>query len=185
DTPIYHLPWIAHLAKSGDAVFYPAYEAQPGAPNALQHLIAALNIATQQALGNLRPPVVMIGYSRGAGLAVDYTAVATAVGPVPKAVLAVFPAMSDPKLDLRGVAKGTRFTFLVGDEDTTVGSLGQRILAGMLIKASYPEALVKSVIVQSHDGWHATHTSVLDTSAPAREAFWAPADAMIASVLKG
>jgi len=183
-TPIYHLPWIAHLAKTGDAVFYPAYEAQPGGPDALLHVIRALTIATP-VLGKLRPPVVVIGYSRGGGLAVDYTAVARAVGPVPKAVLAVFPAMSDTKLDLRSVAPGTRFVFLVGDRDTVVGALGARVLFGMLLKAKYPTSLVKTEIVQSHDGWSANHLAPLGTSAAAKDAFWAPADRLIASVLKG
>src|SRR5436309_1045401 len=112
DTPAYHRPWLRHLAAQGNAVLYPRYETIPGDPRALRFLFDALPPAAAQ----IRPkglPVVLIGYSRGGGLAVDYTALHPQLG-IPRAVLAVFPILLDPKLDLRSIPPRVRFVFLVG-----------------------------------------------------------------------
>jgi hypothetical protein len=183
-TPAHHLPWIAHLAAKGSAVFYPAYEAKPGGANALDHVIAGVNLAVPS-LGSARPPVVVIGYARGAGLAVDYSAVASVAGPVPKAVLGVFPQMFDPRLDMRTVSPGTRFLFLVGDRDTVAGTLGAQVLVSLLARARYPSRLVRVQTVASHGGFVASHAAPLGTSAAAQRAFWAPADALIAAARGG
>ncbi len=183
-TPYHHRPWLRHLAATGNVVFYPRFESYPGEPGALRNAIAGIRAAMAKTSLPRAVPVVVIGFSRGGGLAVDYTAIAPVVGPTPRAVLSVFPAMSDQKLDLRGIQPGTRFVFLVGDEDSVVGDQGAQILTDYLRAFNYPAELVSTEVVRTGGGFVATHLSVLKTSAGARRAFWDRADRLIADVTR-
>ncbi len=180
DTPAYHRPWLRHLAAQGNAVLYPRYETIPGDARGLRFLFDALPPAAAQ----VEPkglPVVLIGYSRGGGLAVDYTALHPQIG-LPRAVLAVFPVLLDPKLDLRSIPPRVRFVFLVGDRDTQVGAGGASELLRQLVGAGYPRRLLRAELVRSRGGFQATHLSVLDSGPGARRAFWARVDRLIESV---
>jgi pimeloyl-ACP methyl ester carboxylesterase len=180
DTPAHHRPWLRHLAAKGNAVLYPRYETIPGDPRGLRFLFDAL----PPAAARVRPhglPVVLIGYSRGGGLAIDYTALHPQFG-LPRAVLAVFPILLDPKLDLRSIPPRVRFLFLVGDRDTQVGAAGAAELAQRLAAAGYPRRLMRAELVRSRGDFVATHLSVLENSPGARRAFWARADRLIESV---
>jgi pimeloyl-ACP methyl ester carboxylesterase len=179
DTPANHRPWLRHLAERGNAVLYPRYEAIPGDARALRFLFDAVPPAAGGLPKGL--PVVLIGYSRGGGLAVDYTALHPQIG-LPRAVLAVFPILLDPKLDLRSIPPRVRFLFLVGDRDTQVGASGAADLVRQLAAAGYPRRLMRGELVRSHGGFQATHLSVLESGPGARRAFWAPADRLIESV---
>jgi dienelactone hydrolase len=183
DTPANHRPWLRHLAERGNAVLYPRYETIPGDSRALRFLFDAVPPAAAQ----VHPrdlPVVLIGYSRGGGLAVDYTALAPQIG-TPRAVLAVFPVLLDPKLTLRAIPPRVRFLFLVGDRDTQVGAGGARDLLRQLLAGGYPRRLLRAELVRSHDDFQATHLSPLETSPAARQAFWARADRLIEAVRNG
>lgn len=183
DTPANHRPWLRHLAAQGNAVLYPRYETIPGDSRGLRFLFDALPPAAAQ----VRPkglPVVLIGYSRGGGLAVDYTALHPQIG-LPRAVLAVFPVLLDPKLDLRSIPPRVRFVFLVGDRDTQVGAAGASDLLRQLVAAGYPRRLLRAELVPSRGGFQATHLSVLESSPGARRTFWARADRLIESVTSG
>jgi len=181
-TPYHHRPWLRHLAAEGNIVFYPRYEKYPGAPGALKNAIGGIRTAMDKATLKKPIPVVVIGYSRGAGLGFDYTAIAPVVGPTPKAVLEVFPAMQDPPLDLRGIQRGTRFVFLVGEDDAVVGNAGAEILMKQLDRFHYPRRLVKAELVKTRTGFLASHLSVLETTPQAKAAFWDRADRLIRSV---
>ncbi len=183
-TPSHHRPWLRHLAAKGDVVFYPRFEEYPGAPGALRHAIEGIRTAMARTRLPRAVPVVVIGYSRGGGLGFDYTAIAPVVGPTPKAVLAVFPAMQDQRLDLRGIQPGTRFVFLVGDEDSVVGEIGAQVLVAQLESAGYPAKLIRTETVRSGNGFVATHLSVLETTPGARKAFWDRADRLIDEVTR-
>ena len=180
DTPANHRPWLRHLAAKGNAVLYPRYETIPGDPRGLRFLFDALPPAAAQ----VRPqglPVVLIGYSRGGGLAIDYTALHPQFG-LPRAVLAVFPVLLDPRLDLRSIPPKVRFVFLVGDRDTTVGAAGASQLLRQLVAAGYPKRLLRAELVRSRGAFQANHFSVLEDSPGARRAFWARADRLIQRV---
>ena len=168
--------WLRHLAEQGNAVLYPRYETIPGDSRGLRFLYDALPSAAAQLPKGL--PVVLIGYSRGGGLAVDYTALAPHIG-TPKAVLAVFPILLDPRLNLRSIRPSTRFLFLVGDRDTQVGAEGARDLLQQLLAAGYPRRLLRAELVRSQGDFQATHLSVLDNTPGARKAFWVRADKLI------
>jgi pimeloyl-ACP methyl ester carboxylesterase len=180
DTPYYHRPWLRHLAARGNAVLYPRYETVPGDSRALRFLYDALPPAAKTLPKGL--PIVLIGYSRGGGLAVDYTALAPQLG-TPRAVLAVFPILLDPRLRLRSIPPSVRFLFLVGDRDHQVGAAGARDLLQQLLAAGYPRRLLRAELVRSRAGFQATHLSVLENSPGARQAFWARADRLIAAVV--
>ena len=182
-TPYYHLPWLEHLAAK-NIVVYPRYEKYPGARGALKNAIIGINNAVAGAKIPESLPVVAIGYSRGGGLGFDYAAVAPAVGPIPKAVLEVFPGMQDPALDIRGIAPNTYFVFLVGQDDTVVGNRGAEVLIGILAAAKYPRQFVKEYTVKTHTGFLADHLAPLQTTQGAIDAFWHPADQLIAAVAK-
>lgn len=182
-TPYHHRPWLRHLASKGNIVFYPRFEKYPGAPSALKNAITGIRTAMDKTTFTKPLPVVVIGYSRGGGLGFDYTAIAPVVGPTPKAVLGVFPAMQDPALDLRGIQPGTRFVFLVGEDDTVVGNVGANILMAQLFKAKYPKHLVKAELVKTKPGFVASHLSVLETTPGAKAAFWDRADRLIENVI--
>jgi len=182
DTPANHRPWLHHLAARGNAVLYPRYETIPGDARGLRFLFDALPPAAAQ----VEPkglPVILIGYSRGGGLAVDYTALHPQLG-LPRAVLAVFPILLDPKLDLRSIPPRVRFVFLVGDRDTQVGAGGAAELVQRLAAAGYPKRLLRAELVRSRGVFQATHLSVLENSPGARRAFWTRADRLIESVLR-
>lgn len=179
DTPYYHRPWLRHLASRGNAVLYPRYETVPGDSRALRFLYDALPPAAAKLPKGL--PVVLIGYSRGGGLAVDYSALAPAIG-TPRAVFAVFPILLDPRLHLRSIRPSVRFLFLVGDRDTQVGASGAQDLLRQLLAAGYPRKLLRAELVRSRGDFQATHLSVLENSPGARRAFWLRADRLIAAV---
>jgi dienelactone hydrolase len=179
DTPYYHRPWLRHLAERGNAVLYPRYEQIPGDARGLRFLVDALPPAAAQLPKGL--PVVLIGYSRGGGLAVDYAALQPEIG-TPRAVLAVFPILLDARLHLRSIPPRVRFLFLVGDQDAQVGAGGTRDLLQQLLSAGYPRRLLRAELVRSHGDFRATHLSVLENSPGARQAFWARADRLIAAV---
>ena len=182
-TPEYHRPWLRHLAAKGNAVLYPRYEVRPGEPGGLQHAIDGIKRGMRHLEAKGRP-IVSIGYSRGGGMAVQYMGIARAVGVVPDAVLAVFPALLDPVLDLTVVPRTTRFVFLVGDKDVSVGYFGANRLLDQLSAAGHPMELLTEEVVRSRDGFEATHLSVLENTPGARRAFWARADRLIAGVVK-
>ncbi len=178
-TPVNHRPWLLHLARQGDAVVYPRYEISPGSFGAIRHTTAAVGAARRR-LGNPDLPSVVVGYSRGGRLAVEYTAVAPAFGKPPAAVMSIFPGQVNPaaeeRIDLRSLDRKTRVVILVGDHDNREGA---RELLQRLQTAAVPASQVHAVLVQSVAGFVADHLSVFRTSPEARRAFWARADGLV------
>jgi predicted esterase len=180
-TPVHHRPWLDHLARSGNYVLYPRYELYPGAARGLKHAVLGTLAALKEVDPKHELPLVLVGYSRGGGMAVAIAALAPALGLAPKAVLGVFPADMEPTLDYTMTPPGLEVVFLVGDMDTVVGDVGARRLAARLLAAGFPSANVRMHVVHSPPGFQATHLSVLSDSDEAQRAFWVPADRLIAS----
>ena len=124
-------------------------------------------------------PLILIGYSRGGGMAVELAGLSPALGLAPKAVLGVFPADMEAPIDFSSTSRETRFLFLVGDMDTVVGDVGARRLSERLLSAGLPPANIQTRVVHSPLGFEATHLSVLSDSNDARRAFWIPADTVV------
>jgi pimeloyl-ACP methyl ester carboxylesterase len=183
ETPKNHVAWLKHLALEGNDVVYPRYEVGGGS-NPYPHLDHALDVALGR-LGRPKVPTVVVGYSRGGRLAVDYAAYRAAEGDEPRAVLAVFPGLNSPLerlIPLDQLDAKTRIVMMVGDRDTGVGGVGARALLVRLEQVHFPANRIQIIGVKSTKTFSATHLSVLETTPGAKKAFWEPADKLIDSV---
>jgi pimeloyl-ACP methyl ester carboxylesterase len=181
-TPRDHRAWIDHLTRRGDAVVYPRYETV-GNPAPGPTIVRAVGRALDR-LG-ARPPLVVVGYSRGERIAPDYAALADASARAahPVAVAAIFPGPVSPleqRVDLSTLDPHTRFLILVGDRDRVVGNGGARELLLRLATAGFPAARITAHLVRSQGRFVADHLAPLDDSPAARHAFWAPVDRLVA-----
>ena len=181
-TPAHHRPWLDHLARSGSYVIYPRYELHPGAALGMKHAVVGTLAALQKVDPKGKLPLVLMGYSRGGGMAVEMAGLSPALNITPKAVLGVLPADMEPLIDFTRTPRTLRVLFLVGDMDTVVGDVGAHRLADRLVSAGFPPANIRTQVVHSPLGFEATHLSVLSDSNDARRAYWIPADTLIASV---
>jgi pimeloyl-ACP methyl ester carboxylesterase len=183
ETPSNHLPWLKHLAALGSDVIYPRYE-QGGSPDPFPNIQTAVKTATEK-LGKPHVPVILIGYSRGGRIAVDYAALRAANGHEPKLVLTVFPAVYSPHerlVSFKHLDSKLKLAIMLGDKDTSVGFEGGRTILARLKLANFPPENIKLIGVKSKGKFQATHLSVIEDSPGARAAFWKPTDKLIESV---
>jgi pimeloyl-ACP methyl ester carboxylesterase len=163
-------------------VIYPMYEIQPGARGAIRHTLNAVDRALRR-LGRPKVPVVIVGYSRGGRLAVEFAAIAPAIQVVPAAVMSIFPSSLNPlaeeTIDLRTLEPSTRITLVVGQEDSRKGA---QELLHRLEQAGFPAGHIKAVLIHSKGSFHADHFSALQSGPEARRQFWATLDRLIRSV---
>lgn len=181
ETPANHVAWLKHLAAKGNHVIYPRYE-RGGYPDPYGHINAAVKVAMAK-LGKPDLPLVVIGYSRGGRIAVDYAAFQAARGNKAKLVVAVFPAPhseADRLGPLNRLDDNTQIAFMVGDEDTVVGGLGARAMLRRLSEVNFPPEEIHVIPVKSKGSFRATHFSAMATTPAARAAIWRPVDRLIA-----
>jgi pimeloyl-ACP methyl ester carboxylesterase len=182
ETPVNHVPWLKHLASEGSDVVYPRYEVGGGF-DPYPHIDHAVDAALAE-LGRSKVPMVVIGFSRGGRVAVDYAAFEAARGHEPKLVLAVFPGLHSPlerlgplqKLDAR-----TRIVMMMGDRDKSVDGIGARAILYRLEQARFPPERIQLIFVTSTKRFSATHLAPLETTPGAKKAFWTPTDRLIES----
>jgi pimeloyl-ACP methyl ester carboxylesterase len=181
-TPKNHLPWLRHLVAEGNDVVYPRYETRPGAYGAIRHTLTAVGAALRR-LGRPHAPFVVVGYSRGGRLAVEFAAVAPLDGVLPAAAMSIFPADWNPateeRIDLRSLSTAARILILAGQEDSREGA---RELLARLEQAHFPPGHVQAVLIRSKGSFVADHASALGTGPEARRQFWARLDRLIAAV---
>jgi predicted esterase len=183
ETPANHVPWLKHLAAEGNDVIYPRYEVG-ASTNPYPNIDTAVRHATSR-LGRPHVPVIVIGYSRGGRIAIDYAALRAAAGHEPRLVMCVFPAVHAPGerlASLKPLDGKMRLVLMVGDKDTGVDGSGARVILARLELANFPGSRIKLIIVRSTKTFQATHTSVLESNKGARLAFWKPTDKLIESV---
>ena len=181
-TPVNHTPWIEHLAEKGNDVVYPRYEAKPGAYGAVRHTVVAVHAALAR-LGRPHVPLVVVGYSRGGRLAVEFAAVLPLLGAAPAAVMSIFPSRLNPleeeQVDLKSLDPRTRILLVVGQEDSRDGA---QELLGRLEQVSFPPGQIQAVMIKSKGSFHADHFSAMRTSPEAKRQFWDRLDRLIARV---
>ena len=183
ETPKNHVAWLKHLAAEGSDVVYPRYEVGVST-NPYPDIDAALASARRR-LGNPNVPVVVIGYSRGGRLAIDYSAALAAHGHEPRLALLVFPAVHAPGerlISLRSFDSRLRVVMMVGDKDKVVDGAGARVVLARLELTRFPASRIKLMVVSSTRTFKATHLSVLGESPGAKAEIWRPADQLIDSV---
>jgi acetyl esterase/lipase len=127
--PAYYGGWIDHIAKSGNIVLYPLFEASRRDPpqNSLRNAIESTKQALQHLAeaGPVKPilsNLPIVGHSLGAGLAVQMAGVAASSGlPQPKAVMAVQPgwmaSKTYPTDNLTCIPPSTYLLVVEGDKD--------------------------------------------------------------------
>ena len=182
--PANHIAWINDLLNHGAIVVYPRWELS-FVRAAMPHVIAGVKKAMSK-VDMKGLPILSLGYSRGGGLAVEYAAEAPRHGlPSPNAVLSVFPApfgdWSHP-INLKSIKHSTPIDFLLGQQDTEVGSGGVRLLLLRLQRAKFPPGKVKVHVVKSHGDFVADHTAPMGISPEARRAFWVPAEQLLSKI---
>jgi hypothetical protein len=171
-------PWLAHLVAGGSAVIFPRYQLGGDAPGPA--FVEAYRRALQRGFSFLHTtaPVVAMGYSYGATLAVYYAADATRWGlPRPAAVDAVFPAGLVAGVPLPRLAPAVSVLVQVGDHDTEAGPPGAASIWAWLaghVRKRYQ-------VVVSGGSFVAVHAAPKETTPAARRAFWAPLDGLIAA----
>ena len=183
ETPANHVPWLKHLAAEGSDVIYPRYEVG-ASTNPYPNIDTAVREARSK-LGEPHVPVIVIGYSRGGRIAIDYAALRASAGHEPRLVLCVFPAVHAPGerlTSLKPLDANMRLVLMVGDKDTGVHGSGARVILARLELANFPASRIRLIIVRSTKTFQATHTSVLENNRGARLAFWRPTDKLIQSV---
>jgi hypothetical protein len=182
-TPRNHRPWIDHLVKRGAAVVYPRYE-ESYSQAVLDPAVAGIRTASKR-LGLSGVPVLALGYSRGAALAVEYAAVAPARGvPVPEAIETVNPVPYGEQariVDLHPLRPMTLVAVLISDRDPHAVD-GSTMLLHRLRDAGFPGQRIELNVAHSHDSFVADHLAPLSTSPAARAAYWKPTDVLVAKL---
>jgi pimeloyl-ACP methyl ester carboxylesterase len=169
-------PWQVHLAERRYDVIYPRYEDPPPDPNARNNIVGAVGRALGD-LGRPKVPLVLLGHSRGARLAVEAAAFLE-----PKLVLAFYPgqinAAFEPQTNFKLIPPSTNIWLFVGDKDTNVGDQGAVELAERLLSYDVPTKQIHAAVIHSN-GFNADHMSVYDLSPAAKRAIWDRADRLI------
>lgn len=135
--PLIYRGWLHHLARRGNLVVFPRYQAHALTPpwefarNALGAVRSAIEELKRP--GHARPDLekfAIVGHSAGGAISADMAALAAAEKlPVPRAVMIVQPGRglrgSDPPFfpaaDASRVPRETLWLVVVGDEDRVVG----------------------------------------------------------------
>jgi pimeloyl-ACP methyl ester carboxylesterase len=182
-TPHNHRPWFDHLTAGGAAVVYPRFELDYSR-GVLDHAVAGIRTAVNH-LGAGDLPVLVIGHSRGAALAVEYAAVAKSDhAPVPKAIYSVEPVAYGEQthiVDFQPIDHATRVVLVVGDRDPNAAG-GAHVLLERLQKGQFPGTEIKIQLVRSHGAFVADHLAVLRDSPGAQQAFWHPVDRLLEQI---
>jgi acetyl esterase/lipase len=182
-TPVNHRPWIDHLVREGNVVVYPRYE-QSYAASILDAAVAGVRTAEKR-LGEPDLPVLVVGYSRGGGLAVEYAAVAPARGvPVPQGVETVNTVAAGDQaqlVDIRPLRHDTVLSLIVSDKDG-LGADGARALLRRLRNSGFPGKQISLHFARSTGTFLADHMGPMSSAPAARKAYWAPTDALLAKL---
>ena len=183
-TPANHRAWIDHLVQHGAAVVYPRYEEDNSAA-VLEPAVAGIRTASDRLGLKATVPVLALGYSRGAALAVEYAAVAPAKGvPVPDAVETVNPVPYGEQarvVNLRPLQPSTVLAVLISDRDPHAVD-GSTLLLHRLRDAGFPGKQIRIDVARSHGSFVADHLAPLSALPAARRAYWAPTDALLAGL---
>jgi hypothetical protein len=179
-TPVNHRAWIDHLVAGGADVIYPRYE-QNYARSVLDAAVAGVRTAAKR-LPSTDMPVLALGYSRGAPLAVEYAAVARRSHvPVPVAIESVNPVPSGEwshVVDLSSLDHRTTVSLIASDADP--GAVwGTRGLLNRLRDAGFPAGKVLLRAARSHGSFVADHLAPLGDDPAVRAAYWRPTDQLL------
>jgi pimeloyl-ACP methyl ester carboxylesterase len=181
--PRFYAPWIAHLARAGNAVVYPRYQDSIAEPP--PQVLGNVLVGMREALGKIDADLdslVVVGHSAGGALASDYAAIADSVGlPVPRAVLSIYPGRAFrgirfalPAVDPSRIPAGTRLSVLSGADDGVVDPRDARAIYDGADRARRRFTVVRTPGASDH-------LAPQRDTAVARRVFWRRLDALIAA----
>jgi hypothetical protein len=182
-TPQNHRPWIDHLVKRGAVVVYPRYELDYSQA-VIDPAIEGVHTAKERLrLAGL--PVMALGYSRGAAMAVEYAALAKRRGvPVPDAVETVNPVPYGETariVNLKPIRRATILAVLISDKDPHAVD-GSTMLLHRLRDAGFPGDRIELNVAHSRKGFVADHLAPLSDAPAARAAYWGPTDSLLDAI---
>jgi hypothetical protein len=184
-TPQNHRPWIDHLVNRGAAVIYPRYEIDYSAA-VIDPAVTGVEGASKR-LRLSGVPVIALGYSRGAALAVEYAAVAARHDlPVPDAIETVNPVPYGETariVNLKPLRPKTVIALLLSDKDPHAID-GSTMLLNRLRDAGFPGKQIELNVAHSYKGFVADHLAPLSDARAARIAYWKPTDELLAGLSK-
>jgi dienelactone hydrolase len=173
--------WQKHLATEGYAVIFPREEQPSPDPNARTNVVVSAYQAIDR-LGNPKVPLIILGHSRGARIAVEAAGYL-----LPSEVISVFPGglhvFFEAPTDLGRIPDSTQIYLLWGDRDDVVTASGVHELQRRLAEARFPSSHVHVSVIRSAPGFSATHDSVYRTDAATRRHVWARIDKLIAKAV--
>lgn len=175
--------WQKHLATEGYAVIFPREEQPSPDPDARSNIVVSAYQAIDR-LGDPKVPLIILGHSRGARIAVE-----TSGYLVPTTeVISVFPGglnqfFEEPS-DLHRISHATQIYLLWGDQDHIVTESGVQEMQRRLAEARFPSSHVHVSVIRSTAGFRATHDSVYRTDAAVRRNVWAPIDKLLAKAVR-
>jgi hypothetical protein len=182
-TPQNHRPWIDHLVKRGAIVVYPRYEMDYSAA-VIDPAISGIQTAKKR-FSAVGLPVMALGYSRGAAMAVEYAALAARRNvPVPDAIETVNPVPYGETariVSLKPIRRGTMLAVLISDKDPHAID-GSTMLLHRLRDAGFPANEIELNVAHSRKGFVADHLAPLSASPAAQAAYWGPTDALLTSL---
>ncbi len=135
--------WIEHLARRGNLIVYPRYQADLLTPSEqfLANTIGAVLDAIEQLDGEDHIAAdlgrfAVVGHSVGGLLAANLAAIAEDASlPVPKAVMCIEPGGAERRSgwhdlieDMSRIPPGTLLLTVVGDDDRLVGEAGAKLI---------------------------------------------------------
>jgi acetyl esterase/lipase len=182
-TPQNHRAWIDHLVKRGAIVVYPRYEIEYSQA-VIDPAIQGIQTADRQlSLDGL--PVLALGYSRGAAMAVEYAALAARRGvPEPDAIETVNPVPYGETarvVNLKPIRPATILAILISDKDPHAID-GSTMLLNRLRDAGFPGKQIELDVAHSRKGFVADHLAPLSTAPAARKAYWSPTDSLLTTL---
>lgn len=191
--PYFYGAWLRHLVTEGNTVIYPVYQAAGTSPAALVDNALAGIAAGLRAFRADPSSVVAIGHTTGGAIAFDFAALAGREGlPVPRAVLAVYPARNPPggeiplaKLSL--IPAGTLLEAASGPGNRLPHGRAQALA---LLNAASRVPARRRIYERIQPVSPAVPAAVSPAvpapgSAADRRALWAPADRLIARARTG
>jgi dienelactone hydrolase len=129
-------------------------------------------------LGDLRVPVVAVGYSFGGALVNYYAGHASRWGvPTPHGVLSIFPTTRVAGKPAGTPPRSVRFILLAGDRDEVVGTAGADDFLAWLESHGVTRKTYR--LVRSNAALTASHEAPKKMTAASTRVFWAPIDLLV------
>jgi hypothetical protein len=175
----WHRVRFAHLCAGASLVVFPRYQVDEF--DTFERGVDGFRHGVKTAfarLGDVRVPVVAVGYSFGGALVNYYAGHASRWGvPAPRSVLSIFPTTRVAGKPAGRPPRSVRFTLLAGDRDEVVGTAGAKDFLTWLESHGVTRKTYR--LVRSNAALTASHEAPKKMTAASTRVFWAPIDRLV------